>query len=410
MKKKIILTMIVMIIFMPHISAARNSSLAIGVKYSNDHTTTQKAEMFNSHAANLGYVTYLDVLPTKNTLISDYNNYSNNGGILFFAGEGRYDSMYWNYLFSGGNYAVGITTAGNYCGLDGYNYYSIDNFKMSKTDLVFFLGCNTGNLDNKTSNLVYISKEKGAKVAIGWKTEIRDDAALWVDRFMSKIEIGSTIGEAINYADNYIYPSSSTKAYYINAGNYVNYTLSQLRNNFYNNVELEANKVNISKIDNTTIHRFEKDINVEYLYSLIKEIDANFNPENFEVEYIENNIHEIYDFVYIMNDYRTNIGYTIFIEKDNIVINNNMKGINLSILKSETARKTKENNNFKKYENETLEKYKKDFENNNNKIISLDSCLKRYDVENNKYYYDVNVMIYDKILDTKYISTETYEL
>ena len=34
---------------------------------------------------------------------------------------------------------------------------------------------------------------------------------------------------------------------------------------------------------------------------------------------------------------------------------------------------------------------KKDFENNNNKIISLDSCLKRYDVENNKYYYEKKI-------------------
>lgn len=49
--------------------------------------------------------------------------------------------------------------------------------------------------------------------------KIYDDAAMWVERFMISLNSGGTINTAIDYANSYLYPHSSSKAYYIALGN-----------------------------------------------------------------------------------------------------------------------------------------------------------------------------------------------
>lgn len=131
--------------------------------------------MFTKYAKTLGYSGVTDTIPTITSLQNDYKTYRLNGGILFFAGEGAPQKMYWNYLNKNGQYTVGIQQEGGMCGPDGYDYTGINNFYMNKTDIVIFLDCNTGE---GSDNLVTAAKSQGSKVSIGWKEKIYDDAAM----------------------------------------------------------------------------------------------------------------------------------------------------------------------------------------------------------------------------------------
>lgn len=398
--KKIIICITIFFISIQTVSAARNNSLAVGVEYSITHSTVKKVQMFTKYAKTLGYSGVTDTIPTITSLQNDYKTYRLNGGILFFAGEGAPQKMYWNYLNKNGQYAVGIQQEGGMCGPDGYDYTGINNFYMNKTDIVIFLGCNTGE---GSDNLVTAAKSQGSKVSIGWKEKIYDDAAMWVERFMISLNSGGTINTAIDYANSYLYPHSSSKAYYIALGNasYKNMTLKNLQS---------QSIVNIRSENERKIYT----LNGNYNYSqLEEELKRKFSIENikdYEVNYTKNESYDIIDYTLLINGFKSQLGYTVFKYPDKIIIydntTNEIKQIN------NYAKNVTTNNNLSFNEAEIIEQvlaqYTEKFNKLSNKKINLESTLKRFDISNNKYYFDINVMITDEVQNTSYISTYSY--
>lgn len=57
---------------------------------------------------------------------------------------------------------------------------------------------------------------------------------------------------------------------------------------------------------------------------------------------------------------------------------------------------------------QVLAQYTEKFNKLSNKKINLESTLKRFDISNNKYYFDINVTITDEVQNTSYISIYSY--
>lgn len=286
------------------------------------------------------------------------------------------------------------------CGPDGYDYTGINNFYMNKTDIVIFLSCNTGE---ESDNLVTAAKSQGSKVSIGWKEKIYDDAAMWVERFMISLNFGGTINTAIDYANSYLYPHSSSKAYYIALGNasYKNMTLKNLQS---------QSIVNIRSENERKIYT----LNGNYNYSqLEEELKRKFSIENikdYEVNYTKNESYDIIDYTLLINGFKSQLGYTVFKYPDKIIIYDNTTNEIEQI--NNYAKNVTTNNNLSFNETEIIEQvlaqYTEKFNKLSNKKINLESTLKRFDISNNKYYFDINVMITDEVQNTSYISTYSY--
>ncbi len=286
------------------------------------------------------------------------------------------------------------------CGPDGYDYTGINNFYMNKTDIVIFLSCNTGE---GSDNLVTAAKSQGSKVSIGWKEKIYDDAAMWVERFMISLNSGGTINTAIDYANSYLYPHSSSKAYYIALGNasYKNMTLKNLQS---------QSIVNIRSENERKIYT----LNGNYNYSqLEEELKRKFSIENikdYEVNYTKNESYDIIDYTLLINGFKSQLGYTVFKYPDKIIIYDNTTNEIEQI--NNYAKNVTTNNNLSFNETEIIEQvlaqYTEKFNKLSNKKIKLESTLKRFDISNNKYYFDINVMITDEVQNTSYISTYSY--
>lgn len=286
------------------------------------------------------------------------------------------------------------------CGPDGYDYTGINNFYMNKTDIVIFLSCNTGE---GSDNLVTAAKSQGSKVSIGWKEKIYDDAAMWVERFMISLNFGGTINTAIDYANSYLYPHSSSKAYYIALGNasYKNMTLKNLQS---------QSIVNIRSENERKIYT----LNGNYNYSqLEEELKRKFSIENikdYEVNYTKNESYDIIDYTLLINGFKSQLGYTVFKYPDKIIIYDNTTNEIEQI--NNYAKNVTTNNNLSFNETEIIEQvlvqYTEKFNKLSNKKINLESTLKRFDISNNKYYFDINVMITDEVQNTSYISTYSY--
>lgn len=286
------------------------------------------------------------------------------------------------------------------CGPDGYDYTGINNFYMNKTDIVIFLSCNTGE---GSDNLVTAAKSQGSKVSIGWKEKIYDDAAMWVERFMISLNFGGTINTAIDYANSYLYPHSSSKAYYIALGNasYKNMTLKNLQS---------QSIVNIRSENERKIYT----LNGNYNYSqLEEELKRKFSIENikdYEVNYTKNESYDIIDYTLLINGFKSQLGDTVFKYPDKIIIYDNTTNEIEQI--NNYAKNVTTNNNLSFNETEIIEQvlaqYTEKFNKLSNKKINLESTLKRFDISNNKYYFDINVMITDEVQNTSYISTYSY--
>ncbi len=220
---------------------------------------------------------------------------------------------------------------------------------------------------------------------------------------MIKQTQGGTINDSINYADSYFYPSDSTKAWHIGVkdNSYLNKTLKGLQT-----LSLDENT------DDREIKILERDKDLITKSDIIEYVNKAFeikDESNYKIEYNSNDFYDVYDLVLMVDGYRTNKGYTVFVKENKIEIYNNM-----GLYKESVPRfnKIPQMNSFNenKVINETLDEYKNVYESENKKVVSLESTLKRMDLDTNKRYLDVNILIHDIVEDTNYISTESYEI
>lgn len=87
----------------------------------------------------MGYLPLASVEPTRTILKEHAALFKNSGGLdglISFYGHGSANSMSWNYLSKGGEYAVGITSYGNQSA-GATEYISINEFKMANARICF---------------------------------------------------------------------------------------------------------------------------------------------------------------------------------------------------------------------------------------------------------------------------------
>ena len=150
---------------------------------------------------------------------------------------------------------------------------------------------------------------------MGWRQIIGDkDGNAWIDYFNSKLETGSTISAALNYANSKnIYERNSIK------------DLS-----FFGDPNLVLKKtrsVVTNDLDEDNIKYITEDIsfdgtNIETINKLLKDEFSDFKLEDYEID-IFTNSEELgfytIDYTYKINDIYTNSGYTVIVNNRKVV-------------------------------------------------------------------------------------------
>ena len=129
-----------------------------------------------------------------NDYIWYFNGHGNNSGVQFISQAGS--SWSYSYII-----AAGYNTSNEYC----INQFS-DNM-LSKLYLSVYGGCNTGlDYSSTDSNLVGMTYKRGAHFVIGYSDyTLTNYDAKWMLYFFTSLKGGSTIYNAMNYADNRLY-------------------------------------------------------------------------------------------------------------------------------------------------------------------------------------------------------------
>lgn len=404
-KRLLILVVAISVLgFVTNVTAA--TSISIGTNYGDGADSSGEASTAYNKTKSMGYTAYLSTAPTISTITSYAKKFSNSGsgGALFFHGHASSERIIWNYLWTGGNYAVGITRQGSMCSMDGYDLLATSKFGLSNAKLAVFMGCNTATA---STNIANDAKNKGAKATIGWAATIYEgDTDKWVSRFYTKLASGGSISASVNYANSFSDYSHSSA---IKATRTYGAISSTMSSSDLETMNISEEKVsNLEKINSKTYRLIARSTLTEAnVANYIKQgFNSNFNENNYTLEHTTNGDQEIYDFNLLINGLKSNIGYTILINEDKVTVIDNMKNYNENIVAIYSAESANEFNEENAIEI-ALEKNPSVHE---NVEITFYSTLKRIDVETGKMYFDVNLRAYDTLLEVESIITETFEM
>lgn len=406
MKKTILIVLAILaIVSSPNIVEAK-TSISIGTYYGKlGGDSSGEAKTAYTYADKMGYMSYLSTQPTWSTLSNYAKTFKNGGtnGLLFFHGHANSTELAWNYNNKGGDYAVGISRKGSYCAKDGYDFMGISEFKLSNAKLAIFMGCNTAQ---EATNLPSSAVSNGAKSAIGWKEKIAEgDTDKWVTRFYSNLASGGTIKASIEYANEFDdYKKSGIKSTKIYGA-----STSKLNSEDLDFIFSDKN-INISKVEQKPkkIYGLSKKKSIEItdvIEYIKKSYDLNFNLNNYNLEVTRNEEETIYDFNLLIDGAKANIGYTVFVYEEKIIVIDNMNGHDESASRLNTCKL--EDFDEEMLKQKALSKYQTS---DKNIEITIDSTLKTFDVETNKKYYNVFIQYHNKSLDISSILVETYEI
>ena len=203
-----------------------------------------------------------------------------------------------------------------------------------------------------------------------------------------------SVNSAAQSASNHIYLNNNVKNYKIyGSGNYNPwYWITGSTSATLVNTSLKTNEYVI--LNNTKmkeINNLNKDIIKKLAEKyIIENVNSDFDSSNYVVEVNGNDTIYI-DYVYYIDDIRTNLGYTLSITNDgNFYLFDNMNG------KNDTKIKQKETTIIEKYrnldckstENKALASAKKI----GNKV-NIKNQTKYYDFENDKSYYVYEILV-----------------
>ena len=317
--------------------AAGTMAFSVGTDYGGflDIDTSSDATNARDLYAIAGYNSYSSTQPT----VSIMKGYFDNGtkrmksDILFFSGHGYYNNVSFNYKGKGGNYATGVWYTTDGTTTNGYELVGLSG-NMGSVKLVTFAACLTAshNDDNITANAV----SYGADTAVGWSSEVYPGShSNWLARYNDKLATGSTVLQAVTYANSFTYMDSDVKDARIYGNRSLKIKLAS-KATVLNNEEATLRKI---AIKSPVISNGNNAIAEAALVSAACANITNFDPNDYEV-----NIYEIcdgcytVDFVFTLDGVRTNSGYTMTIVDDRIVeIVDNTISFDKSELKSNIA-------------------------------------------------------------------------
>lgn len=361
------------------------TSLSVGATYSDGVSSVDNAnDAYNTYNA-MG-LTSKKI--TSTTSVNITGSHSNGvpylqSGIVYLNGHANSELM----EFSN---SILITKSSSISGTNiGIGYY--DN---TKTALIEFAGCQTAN---GTNNITKYGNDQGANITIGWTTDLNVSSFVnWNKRFNDNIQTKTTsVNDSASSASNHIYLSNTVKNYKVyGSGGYNPWywitgstSLSSAKtSNLRDNEYIINNMREINYFETADINM----INNVIFEFIRNNISGDFDYRNYKVEVNGNDV-KYYDYVLYINDIRTNLGYTVSINKDNeIHLYDNMSHINekeatTEIATSATKFSKLSKNNYNKL---SIEKSLLEQELSKSEIIDE---FKYYDFENKKSIYVVEV-------------------
>ena len=228
--------------------------------------------------------------------------------IVFLTGHGSYKSV--------NTTANGRLEIGEFVGSN--TRIGTEEVDWTKVKLAIFLACETGKQTNEDpENLAYdvFEKSNWKATTMGWRQNIEClDSIAWIDYFNSKLETGSSISAALNYANSKnIYSNNAIKD--LSFFGDPNLVLKKSRSAVTNNIDEDNVKYiteNIS-FDGT---------NIETINELLNDEFSNFKVEDYEIDIFTNSEELGYytiDYTYKINDIYTNSGYTVMVNNGKVV-------------------------------------------------------------------------------------------
>lgn len=314
----------------------------------------------------------------------------------------------------------GGLTVGNSFVSSGKEFNSINGVNWTNAKLVTLAACNTaGYGSSQTGSLAHQIMSKGAQMTIGWYTEVNPYSMPdWLDNFHTELDNGYDPLAAINRASNnysYFNPNVRNASFWYNSIS----TLSDDNFELMANTDINSSNAVVSDKNILSINEMGN-MEIAQVENKIKEINPNFNVEDYEKTYTEglyvfnNNTKEMKHMNSYINyklkigDFITNYEYSVIIDGNGKVQQivdftdkdysysqlNNMKN---SPTNTVTANDT----------NVYLQRARENIQNQED--ILEEEIDFFYDLENNKKLAIVTLRIKDDILGDK-LETYTYNI
>ncbi|HAB66640.1 MAG TPA: hypothetical protein DCE23_04665 [Firmicutes bacterium] len=321
MKKKIFSIILVLfvafIIFSDKVCAwyapsGNNTALVVGASYSDGRNSAEHSNNTYSTYQSMGLTSKKFFNPAIGDLKGKHFPAVSylESGIIYFSGHGNNHNMNYN------------TFDISDCSHNGDNYIGIGSYNNSKTAFIEYAGCKTAE---GSSNITEYSQYVGVNITMGWTTDLYEDSFKnWNKRFNNKIKDKATsVDSAAKSASNYIYVHNEVKNYKVYGygdtnpwywiyGNSSSKSKSQTGQVYNNGYNLESkNGKSFYLLDNQE----ELDTKVDNFIN--NEIGSSFNRDNYKLEINGNDV-KYFDYVLYYDDIRTNLGYTVSVDKTGI--------------------------------------------------------------------------------------------
>lgn len=267
------------------------------------------------------------------------------------------------------------------------NAYNLQNAKLYVYD-----ACLTAsNTDGSGHNLCTETLAAGAECVIGWVPEIIDsDAFAWQQRFQAKLVEGKSVNEAASYADTFNYINNGTIKNHRIYGNEnlviklnnpiatASLSFSHDNNQYLKKINCEYTKYNESNLKDIIQHYFDSYIDGNYSAIITYTSDS-------KNDYI-------IDYIYELNGFATNAGYSIAVQhntityiRDNMSIFNINQSISTTIQANSSIFLDSESIIQKAYQKANSELHQL----SSNYTMISQSGEKFYDILTSTYYYRV---------------------
>lgn len=297
--------------------AAGTMAFSVGTDYGGLFGINTSSDATNARDlyAIAGYNSYSSTEPTASILKGNFTNGTKRmqSDVLFFSGHGNYNNVSFNYKGKGGSYATGIWYTTDCKTTDNYEMVGISG-NMGSVKLVTFAACLTAS--NNDNNITAKAVSYGADAAVGWSSEINAGShSNWLARYNDKLATGSTVLQAVTYANSFTYLDSDVKDARI-------YGDRSLKIKLTSKASILDEEATLEKIDikSSFIAKANNKITEESIISAARTNISNFDPNDYEM-----NIYEIcdgcytVDFVFTIDGVRTNSCYTMTIIDNKVV-------------------------------------------------------------------------------------------
>ena len=298
-------------------AVAQNKAFCVGTDYGDGVDTSSAAAYASTKYESLDYSVTCVTVPRVNTMRNYHYKKSN---ILFFDGHGNYDHISFNFLQTGGDYRTGVYYSTDFNSSTGYKYVGIIG-NMDFVNLAVFGACNTA-LGN--DNIAKRACENGALVTIGWTDEIRSSSfENWLLRFNNYLAQGSSISDAVSYADSFFYvPGSHVKDHvmYIREPWGGNLALSNNNSLLSNDTTIETTRAETDIMEEKEkISIMGKNV-IDEVAAIIHDYDNHFEKEKYRInKHCSGDELITIDYMEEIEGFETNSGYIAIIKGNKLV-------------------------------------------------------------------------------------------